>query len=304
MANQANRQNMIPGQPSTFQARQPVKPVQQPQLPGRNRKHPIHTAFFSNIPYNFPMDKFQEFALSFGEIANMYSLINTKGIAFVTYYDIRNAQKAVEQANEKILGGRPVRTNYANKSHFQHQDPSQTCSAILIKSLANPPKLTIHEVINKMKDYGEINTATPIEGQQGTFVVKYFNIKDAHKVIQSNVTQIGQEQTSLEFKLEDEDNPDIQTTPKPAQQFRQPMAVQQPPPAYGMPGMPAQPQFVQQPPTAQYGYQQQPYGGYGQPPPYGMAPGQPPNASPQPNQQQTNSQSVMEALSKLKKMIQ
>ena len=49
------------------------------QTPTRNRK-PTHTTFFSNVPWNFSYE-------SFGEISCIYSLIQTKGIAF----DIRNA---------------------------------------------------------------------------------------------------------------------------------------------------------------------------------------------------------------------
>ena len=67
---------------------------QQQQTPTRNRK-PIHTAFFSNVPFTYPNEKFREFVESFGEISYMYSLIPTKGIAFVTYCDMRNAQNAV-----------------------------------------------------------------------------------------------------------------------------------------------------------------------------------------------------------------
>ena len=161
-----------------------------------------HTAFFSNIPWNYPIEKFIEFVESFGEISYIYSLVPTKGIAFVTYCDIRNAQKAVEKGGETYFMNRPLRTNYANKSYFPHHDPTNTCATILVKSLASPSKMTIHEVISKMKDFGEIMSGSTVEGQPGTFVVKYYNIKDAHKAMENKLPQIGSEMASLEYKLE------------------------------------------------------------------------------------------------------
>lgn len=254
---------------------------QQQQTPARNRK-PIHTAFFSNVPYNYPNEKFQEFAQSFGEVLSMYSLIPTKGIAFVTYSDIRNAQKAVEKGNETYLMNRPVKTNYANKSHFPHQDPTSTCATILVKSLSSPSKMTIHEVIAKMNDFGEINTAFPVDGQPGTFVVKYFNIKDARKAMENNLPQIGSETASLEYKLEDEDNPDIQSQPRPNMPYPN---MPQPAPMYGMPpnmGYPQQqpnmqpPQYPRMPQQQTPQSQQQPPA-QGQPPPPPQYYGQPPH---------------------------
>jgi hypothetical protein len=85
--------------------------------PARALHGPIHTAFFSNILFSTTIEEFTNFAREYGEIANVYSLISTKGYAFVTYFDLRNAQKAVDQANNRPLGGRAVRTNYAVKSN-------------------------------------------------------------------------------------------------------------------------------------------------------------------------------------------
>ena len=59
-----------------------------PLIPAKNKK-PIHTAFFSNIPFNIPIETFKQFVSQYGEIVNMYSLIDKKGIAFVTYYDMQ-----------------------------------------------------------------------------------------------------------------------------------------------------------------------------------------------------------------------
>ncbi|KAK8833676.1 hypothetical protein M9Y10_017813 [Tritrichomonas musculus] len=280
------------------------KTGQQQPTPSRNRK-PIHTAFFSNIPYNYPEDKFQDFVKSFGEVSYMYSLIKKQGIAFVTYYDIRNAQKAVEKANETYLNSRQVKTNYANKSHFPHLDPKETCSTILVRSSVAPSKMTIHEVIQKMKDFGEIMTAFPVEGQPGTFVVKYYNILDARRAMEDPYPKIGSEPASLEFKLEDEDNPDIPTQPKQNNPYQMPQGM----PMYNMqpnmgyppqqPNMQMSPQYPRMPPQSQQPpppqgqppLQQQPppsqYYGHQQPPPYyNQMPPQMPPPSYGVNQQQ------------------
>lgn len=257
--------------------------------PKRNRK-PIHTAFFSNISYDFPMEKFKEFAMSFGEVAHIYSLIPKKGFAFVTYNDIRNAEKAVENGNDRMLNNRPVKTNYADKSYFPHQDPRETCSTILVQSMSPSPKIKVHEVISVMINYGEIHNTTAVEGHPGAFIVKYYNIKDAKRAMENPTQQIGQEQCTLQFKIEDESNPDI--SKQQAQYRQQPMQgmyqqgyQQQQGQQYQR--MPQQgqgpPQQMQQPPPPPPQYYQQPYYSQNQsnqpppppPPQYGAPPGPP-----------------------------
>ncbi|OHS93383.1 hypothetical protein TRFO_40307 [Tritrichomonas foetus] len=189
---------------SQFQQMQMNKNIQNHDQPSFKHKKPIHTAFFSNIPFTLPIEKFTEFAQQYGEIANMYSLIQKRGLAFVTYYDIRNSQKAVEQANGQRLGNRVIKTNYADKSTVPHRDPRTTCSCLYIR-FNQSSKVTIHDVINCMKDYGAIHSTVPVNDQPNSFVVKFCDIRNAQKVMDSGSVTIKNEVANIEFQLEDDE---------------------------------------------------------------------------------------------------
>ena len=252
-----------------------------PLIPAKNKK-PIHTAFFSNIPFNIPIDTFNQFVRQFGEIANMYSLIDKKGFAFVTYYDIRNAEKAVEQGDEKVLNGRVIRTNYANKSSFPHRDPRATCACILLRCDKLPSNIQLNDVFNAMKEFGEIQQAIPGD-QPGQFIVKYYDIRNAQTAYHNTHQKltIKDETMTMDFLLDDEDNETIQHP----NMNNQPMYNQQP----YIPPTPYSQPYQQQPPPPppnygapmpNYGIPQQPsIPNYGIPPPAepGMIPPQQPN---------------------------
>ncbi|OHS98479.1 hypothetical protein TRFO_35107 [Tritrichomonas foetus] len=313
------------------QVRAQNPPGNNPQnVPAKNKKQ-IHTAFFSNVPFNISLDKFKEFVSEYGDIANMYSLINEKGIAFVTYYDIRNAVKAVEQANDKILNGRNIRTNYANRSSFPHCDPRATCACLLVscESASSPDgsseksksdtKVTIHDVIGFMKDFGEIQSVTPCE-TPGQFLVKFYDIRDAQKAMANTCVTIRNEIVNLDFYIDEKENePQQQQQPKPIKNKNLLYnSMKQPFPYQPMPGMqpgmqpyapmPQQMQGYQQGYSQQYqAYSPQPPMNYGQqmPPPqptYGQ-PIQPGNIMAKPQSTSPASEEKTAALMKLKAFL-
>ena len=160
------------------------------------------TVFFSNIPFNYSVDKFKEFVQSFGQTSTI-NCIFSKGVAFVTYNDIRDSEKAKEKANGSFLDSRPIKTSFA----LHDQISSESCSTILVRSNENPSKIELQEVIQKMKVFGDIMWAA-VEGQPFTFVVEYYNILDARKAMKEQFIQIGSEKVKLEYKIENENKSD------------------------------------------------------------------------------------------------
>ncbi|KAH0792476.1 putative RNA-binding protein [Histomonas meleagridis] len=181
----------------------PSNQANQPSQSSNYQRIPIHTAFFSNIQYNVPYETFKEFAEKYGEIANIYSLIQKKGIAFVTYFNIKSAQKAVEQADNQLLMGRPVKTNFGKKSSNPQTNPRFTCSALLVRT-AIGSKLTLKQVQMEMSKFGEIYATAVLEPT--LFYIKFCDIRDAQKAINGkHLMNFNGENVSIDFKLDDED---------------------------------------------------------------------------------------------------
>lgn len=289
---------------NSYQNQQAQPPIAKaPLIPAKNKK-PIHTAFFSNIPFDIPFQKFEEFVREYGEIANVYSLIDKKGIAFVTYFDLRNAQKAVDLANGKYLEGRVIRTNYANKQYFPNRDPRNTCAAVIIRSDMNPSHVTIHDILNAMKEFGEIEQTTVPEGTTGQFIVRYWDLRAAQAAIEATNSQlcIKGEHLNLDFLIEDADNSNNSYNNNPTNnsydQRQQNPYNHQPPYQQNNYGM-----QYEQPPMPNYGGQaDRPYPPSGQPQPnYGQPAYQQPPIPNQPSQADRKNNAQL--LHKLKSLL-
>lgn len=242
----------------------------------KNREQkPIHTAFFSNIDYNLSHEELMSFVSQFGEIANLYSLVQKKGMAFVTYFDIRDTQKAIEQGNNQQLHGRPIHTNYAYKPPSNaKRDPRNTCDTVIVKTLSNPSKLTQADFLTALAKYGEIRNISSGDSP-GTYNVQYFDLRHTQEAAKERSILIANEQVTLDYKLDEED---AKTPATPYQTQPNNMSPQYMPPMQQ--GNYNNPQYRQQ----QYRGHKGPQGAFPpqppQPYPYQQVPNQPAYAPP------------------------
>lgn len=238
-------------------------PPSQPATQQPRAQVPIHTAFFSNIEYTTPQQEFDRFARQFGDIAHTYSLIEKKGMAFVTYYDIRDAERAVADAKDKMLGGRQVKTNFARKGNA-HCDPRAVCAALLVK-VSDPARITMETLHKVFSRYGEVSRINPLD-VHGQFCVKFYNIRSCQTAFRAGPTITTEHgPITIDFKTDEESVNDV---PPPNNTYQAP--------AYGNP----QPNYQASYPPPQY--QQPQYGQQYQPPQYGQGPnyGYPPAGYP------------------------
>ncbi|EPZ34545.1 RNA-binding domain-containing protein [Rozella allomycis CSF55] len=90
-------------QPPSLYAPPPVPfhapPPPEPQKEPVTREEPFRTLFVRNIEYGCPEQEIRELFEPFGDIKSIYNLIEKRGMAFVTYYDIRCAERAKREMN-------------------------------------------------------------------------------------------------------------------------------------------------------------------------------------------------------------
>ena len=271
--------------------------VQKYQYTPKGNSVPAHTVFFYNISYYLSPEKFREFAEKYGEVAAIYDR-HDKGYYFVTYYDIRSAKRAVDEAPYQEISSRPVKANYAYKSDNPKRDPLQSCATVIFRSPTPDQELDSTVILKPFEKFGEIRQ---IKKEDDNYVIKYFDLRSAKKAVESDEPIIiANEQIKVEYKPGEDDG---QVVDKPAWSERkrnyyhnnnnrnyqnrpyqnrnqryqhnqypgqQPYGVPTPGPynyQYLYPPYGAQPPYGYQAPP--YGYQQPPPGPYGAPGPYG-----------------------------------
>lgn len=172
----------------------------------QERNDPIHTVFFHNIDYDTKKDEFIAYASQFGEISSVFTKFE-KGIAFITYFDIRSAEKAVKSEYGK-MNGREVQTSFAYRppSHSK-RNASDTCSTIQVKSMADLPKIDLDDVQEEMSKYGEIRESRPAD-EKASFIIKFYDLRSARDAVSHNGQDVKGETVTIDYMPEEDEGDD------------------------------------------------------------------------------------------------
>lgn len=228
-------------------------PYNQPVVPPGGRvlqPRPSYTAppkqsnalFIKNLPYDLTPDEFNSIFSQFGEIATTFiNTISKRGIAFVTYYDIRNAIKAVEGLKDFTAHGRKPQVNYSYKPpSYSGLDPRETCPRILLTPAHPAHRVSEDAVRQSLSKFGDINRVT--ETNQNQIYVEYFDFRSTKKVMNSaNNIEIDGEKYIPEVSVEKDEGvvyimPDSPHFAPSTSKFKQPYP---PAPHYPAPTYPA-----------------------------------------------------------------
>jgi hypothetical protein len=136
-------------------------------------------------------------------------------MALCTYFDIRDAERAVRNGMSARLRGRPVRTNFGYKppAHCK-RNLKEIASTILCQSSKSPSEISLEQIKTAMAVFGEIRAAE--QRDAGSFVVKYYDLRDAQRCSETGMVTLKGEKVKLEL-LEQEDLGDEAVEPPPRQ---------------------------------------------------------------------------------------
>ncbi|KAG2220605.1 hypothetical protein INT45_002627 [Circinella minor] len=77
------------------------------------REKPCRTLFVRNIQYDLKAHEIREMYEKFGEVKEVFNLIESRGMVFVTFYDIRSAEKAKDATQGMFLANRRIDVHYS-----------------------------------------------------------------------------------------------------------------------------------------------------------------------------------------------
>ncbi|KAG9010322.1 hypothetical protein FRB94_010672 [Tulasnella sp. JGI-2019a] len=132
-----------------------------------NRERPCRTLFIRNIKYESSSEEMRAAFEAHGEIKTFFDLIKTRGMVFVTYFDLRAAQRAKERLQGMDVSGRAIDVHY---SLPREHELSQRCDreknqgtvlATLVDSRSQQP-IDEMELRRRMAQWGEIKHIKPL----------------------------------------------------------------------------------------------------------------------------------------------
>ena len=158
--------------------------------------------FIKNLPYAMSSDEFLNVFKQFGEIASSSLHIQNRGIAFVTFFDIRSAEAAVNGLRNFTAYGRHPVIDYSYKPpNYSKIDPRVYSS--LVKVVSNKP-LKMDEIKNEFSKFGEISEIKEIDNK--TFEVNFYDLRKAHEACKNGKIVLNGAQCKLEIFVENDNS--------------------------------------------------------------------------------------------------
>ncbi|GAC74762.1 protein Mei2 [Moesziomyces antarcticus T-34] len=200
---------------------------------------PCRTLFVRSIQFEIDSQFVKREFEKFGQIKTFFDMVNKRGIAFVTYYDLRSARDAMLAMKGAPLGGRPINIHY---SLPREEDKAQRCDrdknqGTLFSVLKNAQQdLTDEAIRQAFAEFGDIKKIRDYPGQKNSRFVEYFDSRAcqlAHDRLNGQSFLDGQWDLKFAWDLVTEDDFEwAQAGPQDAQpSWRQPAPPAHQPPA-------------------------------------------------------------------------
>eukprot|EP00834_Sanchytrium_tribonematis_P003505 NODE_136_length_16465_cov_1.184957.p8 type:complete len:310 gc:universal NODE_136_length_16465_cov_1.184957:7940-7011(-) len=145
----------------------------------------VRTLFIRNIAYEVTEEDILDIFSKFGEIKRSFSLIKDRGIAFITFYDIRASERAFREINNTKIGKRTVEVHYStpkgntNQNHCTTQDNQGT----LFLTLSG--NILIEDIAQHFSTYGEVMDVRNLRDGHRNKFVEFYDSRDCVKAYQA-----------------------------------------------------------------------------------------------------------------------
>ncbi|KAF9055909.1 hypothetical protein BJ165DRAFT_457336 [Panaeolus papilionaceus] len=164
------------------------------------RERPCRTLFIRNIKYETPSEEVRRIFEEHGEIKTFFDLISTRGMVFVTYFDLRAAERARDRLQGSEISGRPIDVHYSLPRDDQKgndREKSQQLQGSLQVTLRNSPSgqpIDDNEVRRKFQQFGDVKSIKPVADRIDSRYVEYYDTRactEAHERLRHQGLQDG-----------------------------------------------------------------------------------------------------------------
>ncbi|KAJ7687420.1 hypothetical protein B0H17DRAFT_1070163 [Mycena rosella] len=148
------------------------------------RERPCRTLFIRNIKYETNSDDVRRQFEEHGEIKTFFDLISTRGMVFVTYYDLRAAERARDRLQGSEISGRPIDVHYSlprddhakGGDRDKNQQQLQGCLQVTLRSPSGQP-IDDNEVRHKFQQFGDVKAVKPVGDRPDSRYVEFYDVR-------------------------------------------------------------------------------------------------------------------------------
>ncbi|GJJ13433.1 hypothetical protein Clacol_007687 [Clathrus columnatus] len=134
-----------------------------------------------------------------GEIKTFFDLISNRGMVFVTYYDLRAAERARERLQGSEISGRPIDVHYSlPRGDEQNQecdrDKNQGTLLVTLRNSISGQPIDDTEVRRKFQQFGDVKTVKHVGDRPDQRYVEMYDIRaceEAHDRLRHQGLQDG-----------------------------------------------------------------------------------------------------------------
>lgn len=160
------------------------------------RERPCRTLFIRNIKYETNSDDVRRLFEEHGEIRTFFDLIANRGMVFVTYYDLRAAERARDRLQGSEISGRPIDVHYSLPRDDRGADKNQLQGTLIVtlRNSASGQLINDDEVRRKFQQFGDVKSVRPINERNDQRYVEFYDTRacdEAHDRLRHQGLQDG-----------------------------------------------------------------------------------------------------------------
>ncbi|KAI9309421.1 hypothetical protein BJ944DRAFT_7078 [Cunninghamella echinulata] len=125
----------------------------------RNEEKQCRTLFVRNIQFDTKEDEILKVFSPYGDIKEIFNRMETRGIVFVHYYDLRSAERAKRDCENIMIGGRNLDIHYSvpkDDIRVVKCDRTKNQGTLLLSLNGSQSALVDSELYDYFKQFGDI----------------------------------------------------------------------------------------------------------------------------------------------------
>jgi len=151
---------------------------------------PNRTLFIRNVNYKSTEDEVRKVFEQYGIVTNIFSRIEKRGMVFVTFSDIRDAEKAKAALQNTDIGGRAIDVHFslprAEDDSYAEQAQRNSQDTLFVSLREGQEDLTEEEAREFFSQYGDVKDVRSSPGHTKQRFVEFYDVQACDQAIQES----------------------------------------------------------------------------------------------------------------------